>query len=336
MNEVNNENIGNQMPNGQMNYQTNNQPSNNNKSSNGLMIVIIILLLALIGVVVYAFILKPTDNKKGGSNPNNGTTNNEVQQPQNNETVEKETEVEKNKYSYLIEALNKFGQCPGCSDGISAYLNLDNISNEDKILTAINNIKPEENAKINITDEIDYYNGETEKHTGYKLTNDDIAMAMDNGIYSAEKVEKKLKEIFGKNTNINHEAVGLYVYDKTAKLYYVIRGGGCGCGAGSFQEIDKVTTSGNKLYVYTHAGFTSFDGYICYKNDINEKDLNSSSCVNVVKKYSLNENDDNYDDQIDEKMDLIKTTDKDKFAKYKYTFEKEDNNYIIKKLEKIS
>ena len=331
MNEVNNENIGNQM-----NYQNNNQPSNNNKSSNGLMVVIIILLLALIGVVAYAFILKPTDNKKGGSIPNNGTTNNEVQQPQNNETVEKEVEVSKDDYKYLIERLEKFGICPSCDDNISPLLNLDKISTEDKMLIAINNIKPEENAKINITDEIDYYNGETKKHTSYKLTKDDIANAYDDGyIYSAEKVESKVKEIFGKDTNVNHQAVGAYVYDKTAKLYFVIRGGSCGCGAGSFQEIDKVTTSENKLYIYTHAGYTSVDGYVCYENDIDEKDLNSSKCVNVVKKYSLNENANSYYDELDEKMNLIKQ-DKDKFTKYKYTFEKEDNNYIIKKLEKIS
>lgn len=189
------------------------------------------------------------------------------------------------------------------------YLNYDKMTIDYKILIALSNMDEE---KININSNDKCYTVDNKIDDCYDIS--DITTG-----YPAEKVENHIKEVFGKNTKIEHMTIKPYIYDITSKVYYAV---GIGYGAGNivFENINKITTKDNNLYIYVHAGSTDIYNKVCY--DI---DIDNSTCVEL-KSNSQN-------GEIDYQQYM--KDNKDKFAKYKYTFEKEDNNYIIKGLEKI-
>ena len=154
--------------------------------------------------------------------------------------------------------------------------------------------------------------------------------------FSAVDVENKIKEIFGKNTVFKHQSIGDAFYNKTAKAYIYPAHGCSKIGFGLLQEITKVTQTSNNLYVYVSVGSYADatepnDSRLCLDYDYNNKNTTCIKQSNLDKKYLIDDSifEGNFDSKKYFKDNI------DKFAKYKYTFEKEDNNYVIKKLEKI-
>lgn len=282
-----------------------------------LIIVIILLLIAIITVSV--MIINKPKNK--------------------NIKIESkriiEVKSDYTKYQYILDNLYN-----NCFDP-SKYLNIDSMTDSDKIDLAINNLmtgKKQENINLNITDEIDT-TGCT-KEDNELTSSDGMILYLDTldeykDIFSKTSVENQVKKMFGKNIIINHQTTSTHFYDKTAEAYIGL-GGECNQYDYSwFQAITDVKEEKDKVYIYV--SMVSLINLtdktkICYDYKSDEKDCILLSKLDK-KYYTKNNKDSNNYTNIDYEKYMKDNI--DKFTKYKYTFEKEDNNYIIKKLEKI-
>jgi len=135
-------------------------------------------------------------------------------------------------------------------------------------------------------------------------------------------VENEYKKLYG-NDEIKHKSLegNLYcpgmIYDSKNNKYY---SGVGACGYGGFPEspftyINRMTTKGNNAYVYVNFGVydTSNNNiYTDYEKTKLYKTENDVELENYITK-------DNYED----------------FSEYKYTFVKEDGNYIFKSVERV-
>ena len=308
MNEVNNYN--NEQP---VNNQNNYQPSNNNKSSNGLMVVIIILLLALIVVVVYAFILKPTD-KKENKTTNNGTTNNEVQ-PQNNETVEKETEVNLSDYKTVYDKFITY----------DLFYKIDNFDGKlaDENLT-YNTISNSYFLDLAIRELVD----------NKKIIEGDFDLKDDNMYYakvSSKDVDNKIKELFG-NIKYNNQSTYFYKYNSNDSYYYIPGIGGTTTFDNKDQAVSvpiKATTSGDMVYIYGVVGVLDFKNTKMYTslNKTKEISVKIKDCaLNIASACTFDGK------EIEEYM----KSNQNNFSQYKYSFKKVGTNYQFINIEKIS
>ena len=226
--------------------------------------------------------------------------------------------LNKNDYAYLLDDLFSFN----CAvDSLDTYMNIDQLSNEIKLEVAIGSMNAED-IKIGDKDEIDYFNDQIDIKT--------LQQYSSYG-YKSSNVDKQAKKIFGKNTNLEHKSTDDVIYDKTTKSYVLIPHS-CGeFGKEGFQSILKITKKDNELYIYTIAGsYTNYEtidkAKICY--DYNVGDESTCTLVKDLDQKYMNNNVFAYDDYA--------LDNKEKFAHYKYTYELEDGNYIIKKLEKIN
>ena len=311
---VNNQNVGNQVP---------NQPSNNNKSSNGLMVVIIILLLALIGVVVYAFILKSTDKNESS---NNNTENNTIQQPQNNETKQnvnndnnstKKDEVTVNlaDYKKVYDEFITYGLFYKVDefDGKLAdeKLTYNTISNSYFLDLAIRELV--DNKKMIEGD--------------YDLKDDHMYYAK----VSSTDVDNKIKELFG-NIKYNNQSTYFYKYNSNDGYYYIPGIGGTTTFDNKEQAVSvpiKVTTSGDMLYIYGVVGVLDFKNTKMYTslNKSKEMSVKIKDCaLDVASACTFDGK------EIEEYM----KTNQNNFSQYKYSFKKVGTNYQFINIEKIS
>ncbi len=245
--------------------------------------------------------------------------------------TKKENKIQTKKtYEELLDYLYS-----DCTININDYLNLDKMSNETKINTTILNMDFEE-IKVDNNDEIDMTgctkDGNEIISSNYVIL-DTSNLSEGNLFFSESRVEKEAKEIFGKDTIINHQTTKDVFYDKTAHAY-ILPGHGCdNYNYDWFQTIYNTKKENNKLYIDVVVGSlidltTESKTKIC-------NDYKSDECIllsDLDKKYHIEEDKDhqfvNYEQYA--------LDNKDKFAKYRYTFEKEDSNYVIKKLEKIT
>jgi hypothetical protein len=245
----------------------------------------------------------------------------------------KEEEVSSDKYKYLLDRL--YGKNCGGPD-LNIYLNLDKLTNSSKIQLAINSLSKEK-VEVKNSDEFELYDDAPYDNKWVKENLDEY---VSNGGYKASSVEKRVKEIFGKNTSVKHQAISEYenqltsgfpmLYDKTAQVYIGLDGG-CGGAGSSFQNIIKTTIKGDKLYIYVIAGYEGMiDSNVCYDYNAYDNEDKCISTLEIAKKYNQN-----VDDLDESDINNYIEENNDKFAQYKYTFTKEDDNYIITSLEKI-
>ena len=304
-----------------------NQPNNNKKSNNTLVILLVIVVLALVAALIFVMMnKKDSSNDKDTNKENNTIENTNDNQTTDNTTEAKEVELSNpESYRYLIDRLG--GGLPKnnnrLSIDIAEYLNFSNISDEFKIMNALKNLTSQQ-ITINSKDEI-YYDGKKDSNS---ITNSQSYEG-----YKVSDVENEIKKIYGKNTNVDYKKVpSPYAYDETNNYFFLLGGYGSTSNT-TMQNIDKVTSMGNKLYIYVNVGMYTYSfenkEYIVYFDY--KKDANSIKESNIDKKYFTTTDTSHYFES-----DKYIKDNKDKFTKYKYTFEKEENNYIIKGLEKIN
>ena len=277
-----------------------NQPNNNKKSNNTLVILLVIVVLALVAALIFIMMnKKDSSNDKDTNKENNTIENTNDNQTTDNTTEAKEVELSNpESYRYLIDGLENIEWCSYIP--IEQYLNISNLSNETKLGTAIAGLGDKES-------------------------------------YVLSDVENEVRKIYGKNTNINHQSFSSYKYDENNKKYIKPEGIGCSLKPILYQSIDKVTQKDNSIYLYVSFGYSYMDNdhkmKLCYDYVSNDEIKNYYKDNTEIKTECINVENDNYN--VSYLNQYIKDN-KDKFTKYKYTFEKEDNNYIIKGLEKIN
>lgn len=310
----------------------NSEPPKKEKKSHAALICITIIIVAIAAGVSVYFLTRPTDSNEPKSGSNDKTT-----ETTNNKTDNTKTE-EKTNYEYLLK--NLFSNCDGA---ISDYLNLDKMSDDTKIQLAIDELEPiaDESIKVKSTDSFDLTGCKKE---GNVIINNGIRFNLaevdgSESLYSATDVENKIKSIFGKNTKVNHHTTSDSFFDKTINAYVVL-GHGCDYNYDSswIQEIIKTESSGNYVYIYTAAGSlvdsTLDKPLLCFKDDYDNV-VKSKDCMSISSLGEKYKSDEMKYSEYGYDYDQYIKDNSEKFAQYKYTFEKEDDNYIIKGLEKI-
>lgn len=143
--------------------------------------------------------------------------------------------------------------------------------------------------------------------------------------FSYNDINTKVKTIFGKKFDLEDKEynVGcpIYEYDKNTKIY-TMSNDGCGCGTGSgespYYKLYKAIHSKNKIELYESVVYGKLESedanYLDYY-----KDANRSQKIDTC-----------YDGELDSK-DCIENS-----TQYKYIYELEDKNYILKDIVKIS
>lgn len=243
----------------------------------------------------------------------------------NVKTNSKKDNLNTNEYEYLVRQLENVEYCKIMP--ISEYLDMDNLKEENIIGTAIANLKTEK-ISINETDEFDgtsydkFYYADLDISNGYKV----------------ESIDKEIKKIYGNKTTVNYKTIDPFIYDKTTQTYLTPFAVECDFKPVIYQNITKTTKENNKLYIETVLGIEYFgiDEDNHRISNICNTEMKCADVANIDEKYITIKQDNN--DESYRELDgykYIKDNEKE-FSKYKYTFEKEGDNYIIKNLEKIS
>lgn len=261
-----------------------------------------IVILLILGLIIFLAVLKFKNNNK------------KIEKKEDNT-------LKVSEYAYL---LNRLYPTSCAVFNITDFENIDNLSNEMRIEVAISNLAY---SKVEINEDDEFDQNYLQEVT-YDLVKDFKEFGFD-----AKKVEKKVKEIFG-NVNIEHKSTEDVVYDKTTNVY-IMPPHGCGdYENGWFQIIDKVIKDNNELHIYTIAGslikILDNNPKLCYEDNYNI--VKEESCIllnSLDKKYITKDKNNKYN------YEKYAVDNKDKFNQYKFTFVKENNNYIIKKMEKI-
>ena len=164
---------------------------------------------------------------------------------------------------------------------------------------------------------------------------------------SSSTLEKYYKELFGKKEKYipkDFSAYGFstFLYYKEDKdIYYADQNAGDYTGYRYANEIYKVVKTGDKIEIYEYVVVYNED-YESKKTGVYKNIEDANNFQNAIKEEIINN--DNRDQikkykntkiagkygYLDDLSDY-----KDEASKYKLTFEKEDNNYIFKSVEKI-
>lgn len=314
-----------------MNEEMNYNGGTNKKKGN---IIIVCLTMIILALIASATVVLLNNNNKDTKKEDQTKKETKQEETTKKEETKEDKEIEvynPESYRYLIDNLT--GKVL-CSNYYFEQYKTNKLTNEE-ILRLVFSELPRENTYLDKKDvyDLSWYDGfgsDADPDTGYETI-------------SASKVEKKVKEIFGKNIKWQHKSVEPFVYNKTQKLYVLAKPTGCSVGYQLHIIIDKVTQTKNNLYIYTTVS-SGIGAESNWREDINIAkgsyrlyfdyvNLNSDKKINT--KYVDVPNVKNDDEKIEKAAKKYINENKDKFAKYKYTFEKEDSNYIIKKLEKI-
>lgn len=137
-----------------------------------------------------------------------------------------------------------------------------------------------------------------------------------------EEVKASADKIFGVNAKINFEKNLIGIEYVKSKKIYTFFGVGAGLVPSKLEKITNIEKKDNKLFIYTAVGLDDYLAEEIHNDYINGKKI-----------YSYDKD----GEQATDKYDVQKYFEEniDKFAKYKYTFELENNNYIYVSLEKV-
>ena len=278
------------------------EPNNNGKKkSNGVLLIVLVLLVIII-VSVVGVLMVLRDNKKAAAKASK-TANKKVVSDTTNKTddtttttIEKEEKITNFKdYKYLVDRY------------LNQVLNPLNYSEDSyKIGVAIHQLN-QQTIKVNPNDILSDGKKLSSRINEFDETIDSNYNAKG---YKKADVEAKVKEIFGKDTTVNYQtSSGWFVYDTTSAVYLMPT---IGVVTTSVQTIYDASKTTNNLYIYVLAG--------------------TRTPIKMI--YGLEENSAEVDteDVLDESYMM---NNKEKFSKYKYTFVKEDNNYIFKSFERV-
>lgn len=159
------------------------------------------------------------------------------------------------------------------------------------------------------------------------VDNKDLIDEDDNVTIPKEMVNNKIKELFGSDITYQDQSlvdegnechIAYFSYDST-KEEYLLKSYGHNQAA-YYNTIETKITDASlnddimMIDVQIYKKVPNSNGYLIYK------DMNSSEELATI--------------DLDDDTDIFATY-KDELAKYRYTFTKEDNNYILSKIEKI-
>lgn len=141
--------------------------------------------------------------------------------------------------------------------------------------------------------------------------------------FTYDEINKKAKIIFGKDFNLEDKEYTIcsYKYDKTTKTYSYNTEGGCGCTYGPEEPqitLYKATKIGDKINIYNAVVYQKYSEgsvyFTYYKDPLYSQKINNNACFDG---YSTKECIDNS-------------------TKYKFTFTKEKDNYILTNITKAN
>lgn len=151
-----------------------------------------------------------------------------------------------------------------------------------------------------------------------------------------EQMATNIKSVFGKNTTYTDKDVtGGACYGSSAKYNsssntYTLDGGcgGTGPERAYYEKVTKAIKTSNTIEVYQQAIYTVPDE----NGDMNDFDNISVTIYTPDKKTKIATS---TVGEVDNKKEALIDTYKDTLPTYKFTFNKEDNNYVFYSVEKV-
>ena len=165
-------------------------------------------------------------------------------------------------------------------------------------------------------------------YLAYQLLEEEKGVVQDGGwkkldSFTYNDLNQKAKLIFGKEFNMEDKKYDLcpYKYDSSTKKYTFSEEGGCGCTTGPdgpHMTLYQATKTDDEINLYESVVYQKYNEgsiyYTYYKDPLYDQKINDNSCLDG---YSTKE-------CIDDS------------TKYKFTFTKEDNNYILTNITKAN
>lgn len=162
-------------------------------------------------------------------------------------------------------------------------------------------------------------------YIGYTMLVEEKGTANASGIkqlksFTYEEINQKAKVVFGKDYNIEEKEYSLcpvYNYDSSTKTYTLDPNDGCGCTTGPEGPIItlyQATQIGNQINVYTSVVYSKYNEnayYTYYKDPLYNQEIKDGCSNNFSSKTCV-----------------------DNSTKYKFTYEKEEENYILTNVTK--
>ncbi|MBO5414172.1 MAG: hypothetical protein J6A17_00945 [Bacilli bacterium] len=139
--------------------------------------------------------------------------------------------------------------------------------------------------------------------------------------FTYDEINKKAKNIFGSSYNLEDKEYTIcsYKYDKATKTYNYDPEGGCGCTTGPEEPqitLYKATKNDNEINIYNAVIYKKYNEgsvyFTYYKDPLYNQKINDNACFDG---YSTKECIDNS-------------------TKYKFTFTKEKDNYVLTNITK--
>ena len=288
-----------------------------------IIIVLVVILLALVGLLVYKNMSKNNKNQQNSQQKDNMSQVEAEEYPSilnvkdnlnipviiiNNYIFVTQLNYEK----YIITDLFKTD-------------NLNNIDDNDKLFLALewNNKKDK---KTEITEEfITSYNGKdtlSEEAVNKVIDENGKIKKIDEENYYIEEsnVEEKYNQVFGEYDNPTDVLTcPYYFYDSSKKIFLYNRL----CG-GLYDQTQKAyiydyKNSGKKYEIYVAVGYSKYDG--------EKQNIYSSYITNNIYKEGIDK-----EEMINFKID---DSNYNNFDHFKVIFEKDNNNFIFKSVEKV-
>lgn len=180
------------------------------------------------------------------------------------------------------------------------------------------------------------YNNEVDKKNLYEGNIKIDEYEFEPDYLKSSTLEKSYKKLFGENTKYIAKSFDSYgidtlnmTYNKENDVYLADLVAGDYTGYRYGKELYKAIKVGNKIELYEYVVVYNEDwhkGIVGVFSNIED----ANNFQNAIKQKQMNYDTGTSDLILDDLSDY-----KDKASEYKLTFEKEDNNYVFKQIEKI-
>ena len=294
--------------------------SNQKKKGNGLVVILVIIILALVAYICYDKLI--ADNKESNTTTEESNkTENKKEEGKNDEAnteLTDATKIElKKKVATLLKSSNEYKDGEAFSTINNDELMKNTLSDDYKIESILLSLEGKKST-LTVND--------------IKVTNTAVLNEMKDSIssiteYTKEEVSKKFKGLYGTDAPVgDFDSIGCgrYFYDLNSNKYLNITLNNCGVGGGGPEylfyvddvvKVDEKTVNVN-AYVGTILWVLTGEKEKEYYNDYYFED--ESTNLKEVAEY-----------------ESITNTNKTRFTKYSFTFEKSsDGNYYYKSVSK--
>lgn len=180
------------------------------------------------------------------------------------------------------------------------------------------------------------YNNEVDKKNLYEGNIKIDEYEFEPDYLKSSTLEKSYKKLFGENTKYIAKSFDSYgidtlsmTYNKENDVYLADLAAGDYTGYRYGKELYKAIKVGNKIELYEYVVVYNEDwhkGIVGVFSNIED----ANNFQNAIKQKQMNYDTGTSDLILDDLSDY-----KDKASEYKLTFEKDDNNYVFKQIEKI-